>query len=162
MMLEAVFFDRDGVINYDSGYVIDQDKFHVLPGIFEIVRFLNNSKIKVIIITNQSGIGRGLFSQKQYENLNHFITNLFREKNCYIDGIYTCSHSPSENCNCRKPVPLLINKASEEHNLNKKNALLIGDKITDILSGRNAGVGWNMLVEPNKVNSEGKCSLFGY
>ena len=65
-MLEAVFFDRDGVMNYDSGYVIEQEKFHILPGIFELVKFLNISKIKVIIITNQSGIGRGFFSRKQY------------------------------------------------------------------------------------------------
>lgn len=157
-MHEAVFFDRDGVINFDYGYVGAIKDFKLLPGITGTIKYLNNNNVKVIIITNQSGISRNYFSNNQYDRLNKYISSLFAKSNSFIDGIYTCRHAPEDRCRCRKPLPFLINQAAADHNVNKTNSLLIGDKMTDIIAGHNAEIGCNVLVRKNHIKSDGLCA----
>lgn len=139
-MNQAVFLDRDGVINFDRpDYVKSVKELKIIDGVFEAIKILNNANFKVIIISNQSAINRGTTSKHDVDEINELILRKCVENSCKIDAIYYCPHRPDENCGCRKPKPGLIMKAASEHNININSSWLIGDKETDILAGKAAG-----------------------
>jgi D-glycero-D-manno-heptose 1,7-bisphosphate phosphatase len=135
---KAVFLDRDGVINQEKGYVHKIENFHFFPYTFRALRKIPKG-YKKIIITNQSGISRGMYSRAEFEKLNSWMLSKIEENEIKVDKVYFCPHHPDEDCLCRKPKTGLIRQAQKEFALDLKNSWLIGDKTSDILTGKNAG-----------------------
>ncbi len=144
----VVFLDRDGVINQDSPeFIKNWKEFFFIPGSIEAIRRLTSSGFDIIIITNQSGVGRKLFS---LADLNEMHTNLkarIEAENGRIKEIFFCPHRPNEKCKCRKPLPEMVLKAQKKYNIDLSTAVMVGDSAKDIQCGRNAGVGKTILVE---------------
>ncbi|MCC7201577.1 MAG: lipopolysaccharide heptosyltransferase II [Nitrospirae bacterium] len=135
----AVFIDRDGTINEEVGYVDSPDKFHLLPGVSEAIRRLNDQDIPAIIISNQSGIARGYFSADFVNRLHMKMTAELEKQGCRINGIYVCPHHPNDGCACRKPRPGMLLKAAKEHGITLHSSYVIGDKIIDIQTAHGVG-----------------------
>jgi D-glycero-D-manno-heptose 1,7-bisphosphate phosphatase len=134
----AVFIDRDGTIIHDADYCSDPQQVRLLPRIAEALKRLKSQGFKLIIITNQSGIGRGFFSLEQYRAVEAEI--LRQLGNDLVDATYFCPHLPDNGCNCRKPASGMILQAAREHRVDLRRSFLIGDKESDAECGRNAGV----------------------
>lgn len=135
MTNRAVFFDRDGVINQEIGYLDSPAKVKIIPGVEKAIKFLNENNFKVVVITNQSGIARGYFSENTLNEINDFIESELAKEHAKIDAIYYCPHHPDDNCQCRKPKIGMIKKAEIELDIDLARSYLIGDKITDIETG---------------------------
>lgn len=143
---KAVFLDRDGTINEEVGYVNHIDRFKLLPRVSEAIRLLNQNGIKVIVITNQSGVARGYFPESLILEVHQKMEELLRKKGAYVDAIYYCPHHPREGvppyrqvCNCRKPETGLINKAVETFDIDCRRSYMIGDRGVDIEFGHKIG-----------------------
>ncbi|PIU82987.1 MAG: hypothetical protein COS68_06470 [Elusimicrobia bacterium CG06_land_8_20_14_3_00_38_11] len=136
----AVFIDRDGTINEDMHYSADERKLKILESSYPAIKLLNQADYKVIIITNQSGVARGNFSEKDVKKLNEVITRKLKEKDAIINDVYFCPHHPDENCSCRKPEPGMILRAKKNLNIDIKNSYMVGDMQSDIDLAKNAGV----------------------
>jgi len=138
-MNKAVFLDRDGTINQEIHYLTDPRDLELLPSVAEAIKMLNEAKFEVIIVTNQSAIARGLLTKRKLEEIHNRLLKILNDKGAKIDAIYYCPHHPDENCTCRKPKSGLIFKASKEHSIDLSESYVVGDKLIDIKSGRNAG-----------------------
>jgi len=154
LLRPAVFLDRDGVINEELGYVHRVEDFHILPGVLEGLAVLQRAGYALVVITNQAGIARGIYSESTYLVFTQHIIDHFRSMGIVFLGFYHCPHHPSGlddlyriNCNCRKPMPGLLLQAAAEHGLDLDQSVLIGDKRSDIDAGRAAGVASCVLVE---------------
>ncbi|GLX79879.1 D,D-heptose 1,7-bisphosphate phosphatase [Thalassotalea insulae] len=152
-MNKALFLDRDGIINIDHGYVYQQETFEFVDGIFELCADAIAKGYLLIVITNQSGIGRGRYSEQDFLALTHWMKKQFRAKNCVITDVYFCPHHPTKGkgeylqaCQCRKPEPGMILKASNEHKIDLKQSIFIGDKISDMQAAQAAGIHNRILV----------------
>lgn len=152
---KAAFLDRDGIINEDYGYVSSWDKFRFKHFSKKGLLILQELGYKLIIVTNQSGIARGLFSESEYQKLTNIFLYKLQKSQINISSVYHCPHHPDFNkkqihCNCRKPKPGMLLKAIKELNINVESSIIIGDKITDIKAGFNAGLQKRYLVSKNK------------
>ncbi len=144
----AVFFDRDGVLNRDFGYVYMPKDFKWIPGAVKTIKHLKDKGYTVIVITNQSGIARGYYTEENVEDLHQWINDgLFHKHNVQIDSFYYCPHHPTvglghykTDCECRKPRPGLIMKALAEFNIDSRSSYFIGDKDTDMEAAAAAGI----------------------
>lgn len=146
-MRPAVFFDRDGVINIDHGYTYRQEDFDWMPGAKESIRFLNEAGYQVFVITNQSGVGRGYYTEDDVLVLHRFMQEELAACDAHIDAFYHCPHHPEakveayrKECDCRKPQPGMILKALSEWPVDEKNSFLIGDKSSDLEAASAAGL----------------------
>ena len=158
----AVFLDRDGTINVDPGYLNDPDKVVLYPGVGAGIKALREDKgFKIIVISNQSGISRGLITEKEVDDINNRINDLLKEFDTKIDAFYYCpyhpDYSPEELCVCRKPSPYMVVKAAGDFQVNLKESYLIGDRFTDIECGINAGV--KTVLIKNELSDEEINSL---
>jgi D-glycero-D-manno-heptose 1,7-bisphosphate phosphatase len=149
MKNKVVFVDRDGTINVDVHYLDDPDKFEMYPGVQRGVKKLQENGFKIIVITNQSGIARGYFTEEQLSAVHERMKQEFQSFNVTLDGIYYCPHHPDDKCNCRKPNNGLFEKAIQEHNINVKKSYMLGDKILDVGAGKKIGVGTVLIPEPH-------------
>ena len=137
--MKAVFLDRDGTIARDVNYCRRVEDFEILPGVPEAISLLNRHNFKVIVITNQSGIARGYFTEATLSRIHrHMIKELAKSGAC-IDAIYYCPHHPDEGCECRKPRPKLILQAAIEHNIETGLSCMVGDALKDVAAGKAAG-----------------------
>ena len=134
----AVFIDRDGTIMQDADYCSKAEQVKVFPRVAEALKRLKSNGFKVIIITNQSGIGRGFFSLEEYRTVEAEISRQLGGD--VIDATYFCPHAPDQGCNCRKPAAGMIMQAAREHDVDLVSSFLIGDKEIDVQCGREAGV----------------------
>jgi D-glycero-D-manno-heptose 1,7-bisphosphate phosphatase len=134
----AVFVDRDGTIIEDRDYCSDPKDVKIFHGATETLRRLKSKGFKLIIITNQSGIGRGLFTLEQYRAVEAEVLQQLGDG--LIDASYFCPDAPGQRCNCRKPAIGMIVAAAREHQLSPSRSFLIGDKETDVECGHNAGM----------------------
>lgn len=148
-----MFLDRDGVINVDHGYVHDSEHFEFLDGIFEVACAARAGGYKLIVITNQSGIGRGYYTEPQFHQLTVWMCNKFLNAGSPIEKVYFSPFHPTAGLGAykkddvsRKPRPGMIHQAQREMNLNLGSSILIGDKASDIQAGIAAGVGLNILL----------------
>lgn len=150
---KALFLDRDGVINKEINYLFKIEDFIFNRGIFKLCKEYQKKGYKLIVITNQAGIARGYYSEKDFNNLTNWMIDEFSKRKITIDKVYHCPHHPNFTglCSCRKPEIGLIKKAQVEFNLNLSKSILIGDKMSDIQAGKNAGIGSNILIEKNKI-----------
>lgn len=137
---EAVFLDRDGVINRDSGYVGRIDQFELLPGAVAGLSILQRAGFTLVVITNQSGIGRGLYTADDYEVLNRHFLETLEAAGIRIAGVLHCPHLPADDCACRKPRPGLLLEAAQRWALDLAASYMVGDRDSDVQAGRAAGV----------------------
>ncbi|NQT74859.1 MAG: D-glycero-beta-D-manno-heptose 1,7-bisphosphate 7-phosphatase [Chloroflexi bacterium] len=139
MGFRAVFIDRDGTISEDVNYCSSVEDFHILPTVPEAIRLLNDVGFKVVLITNQSGISRGYFTEAILAEIHAKMESELVKYGAYIDAIYYCPHQPDDGCGCRKPKPGLLTKAAEELGIDLKFSYMIGDMQKDIDVGRAVG-----------------------
>ena len=139
-MHKAIFLDRDGVINVEKNYTYKIDEFEFFDTVFPTLKYLQNLKYKLFIITNQSGIARGYYSIEDFKNLTSWMLKQFRKNQIEISQVEFCPHVSSDNCNCRKPKTGMIDNILKNHNIDLKNSWLIGDKSSDILCAKNANI----------------------
>lgn len=137
----AVFVDRDGTIIDETGYLSDPDKVRVLPRASSALKRLNQIGIPVIVISNQSGVARGMFGIQDVERVNQRIRDLLAADLASVDAIYFCTHHPDYDveCNCRKPRPGLLVAASRDLGISLPDSFMVGDKLIDIQAGKAAG-----------------------
>jgi heptosyltransferase-2 len=134
---KAVFLDRDGTITAEKDFVSKIEEIEFIPGAKEGLKILQEAGYKIVITSNQSGIGRGIMTEKQVEKVNNFISGELEKEGIKVYGIYYCPHLKEENCHCRKPQTGLIEKALQNKYLKLKRSWVIGDKLSDVLLGRN-------------------------
>jgi len=134
----AIFLDRDGTIMRDVDYCGDPNDVELLPGVPNALRKLRESGYKLIVITNQSGIARGYFTEKQYRAVETEVSRQIGTS--LIDATYFCPHLPDDGCKCRKPSSEMILNAACDHDVDLARSFFIGDKRSDLECGRNAGV----------------------
>ena len=140
----TVFLDRDGTLNEDPGYISDPEKVVLFPYTGEALSLLKNYRFLLIVISNQSGISRGLMTSKDVDAVNERINHLLAESKVKIDAFYYCPAHPEfsskEECECRKPSPKLVFEAAKEFNVDLEKSYFVGDKIADMECGKNAGI----------------------
>ncbi len=145
MQNKAIFLDRDGTLNYDPGYISDPEVIKLLPGVVEGLKYLQDVlHFKLIVVSNQAGISRGLLSHEQVDKVNKRISDLLISDQIRIEKFYYCPSHPEfsteDECKCRKPSPQMIFDASKDYDIDLSKSYLIGDRASDIESGLNAGV----------------------
>ncbi len=131
----AVFLDRDGTINEEMGYINHLSRFRLLPRSAAGIRRLNRAGLKVLVVTNQSGVARGYFPSALLEAVHQKMRDELAREGARLDGIYACLHGPDEGCPCRKPKPGLLQQAAAEHGLDLSRCYLVGDRHLDIRTG---------------------------
>jgi D-glycero-D-manno-heptose 1,7-bisphosphate phosphatase len=144
MKKRAVFLDRDGTINKDVGYPSSFSMVEIYPYSFEAIKKINEAGLLAIIVSNQSGVGRGLIVEKDLQDIHQRLRVAFAKRNAHFDGVYYCPHYRlssvpryRKNCHCRKPKPGMALQASTELNIDMNNSYMVGDKVADILFGHN-------------------------
>ncbi len=144
----ALFLDRDGVINVDKGYVYRSEDVEFVAGIFDLVRRAQALGYLVIIVTNQSGIGRGYYSEEQFHQLSDWMREQFSRRGGHIDAVYFCPYHPEQglgrykrDSQCRKPAPGMLHQADADWGIDFSRSVLVGDSATDMAAARAAGVG---------------------
>ena len=152
----AVFFDRDGVLNHDYGFVSRPNQFEWVDGAIKLISHLNSSNIYVIVVTNQSGIARGYFTESDVIDLHKWMNKELAKESAYIDAFYYCPHHPngslekySFRCSCRKPEPGLIVNALNERQIDVPKSILIGDKLRDLDAAKKIGLRGFLFKEQN-------------
>lgn len=138
---KALFLDRDGVINTDTGYAHQWATMSIVPGIIETIRFFKDAGYLIVIVTNQSGIGRGYYSEDDFKVVMTEMCSYLAGHGAAVDAYYFCSCDPnSTSCKNRKPNPGMLESASRDLDISLSESVLIGDKGTDISAGSKAGV----------------------
>lgn len=145
--IRAVFIDRDGTINQERHYIYRIEDFELIPGAMEALRLLTHQQIKIYIITNQSGIARGFFTEEQYLQLTDYMLDIFKREGIRVEKVLYCPHHPEgsvpeyrKECLCRKPNTKLIEDVIDENNYKTDEIALIGDKEIDIETGTRLGI----------------------
>jgi len=156
-MKKALFLDRDGVVNVEKDYVYRVEDFEFMDGIFDVCRHFQSKGYIIVIITNQSGIARGYYTEDDFRTLTDWMVGEFRKEGIVIAGVYHCPHHPdiTGECECRKPKPGLILKAKADHDINLAGSVLVGDSERDIEAGEAAGVGRRVLFEISSIRHTG-------
>jgi D-glycero-D-manno-heptose 1,7-bisphosphate phosphatase len=155
----ALFLDRDGVINIDYGYVHNTENFEFIDGIFDLARIAVSYGLRLIVVTNQAGIGRGFYSEEQFNQLTSWMCQKFIEENAPLSHVYYCPFHPTNGVGrylkddySRKPNPGMFFQAQRDFDIDLSNSVLIGDKVSDIEAGIAAGIGTNLLLAYNGLS----------
>lgn len=132
----AVILDRDGTLVVERHYLSDPDQVELLPGVAEGLRLLAQRGFRLVVVTNQSGIGRGYFDMERLAQIHERMRTLLAAEDVSLDGIYVCPHTPADRCRCRKPAPALVKAAAADLDFKAADAWVVGDKPCDIELGR--------------------------
>ncbi|KYP96979.1 D,D-heptose 1,7-bisphosphate phosphatase [Sodalis-like endosymbiont of Proechinophthirus fluctus] len=159
--VSAIFLDRDGTINADNGYVHKIDDFQFIDGVIEAMQELKKMGFALAVVTNQSGLARGLFSEEQFIRLTEWMDWSLADRDVELDVIYFCPHHPQaavealrQECDCRKPKPGMLLDAQSHLHIDIASSYMVGDKLNDMLAGKAAGVGTLVLVNSGKAVTE--------
>lgn len=146
-----MFLDRDGVLieNRDD-YVREWSHVTLLPNAIDALTGFHREGFKIVIVTNQSAVGRSKMTFHDAQMINERLVKLIRESGGWVDGVFMCPHKPEDNCICRKPQPGLLLQAAREFSIDLPASWMIGDAWTDLLAGRAAGVGGSILVRTGR------------
>jgi D-glycero-D-manno-heptose 1,7-bisphosphate phosphatase len=166
---KAVFLDRDGVINSDRGYVSKWSEFELLPGVVRALADMQALGYRLIIVTNQSGIGRGFYTEGDFAALSTQLIDFLADHDVTLTAIYHCPHHPTEalggykkSCDCRKPQPGMVLRGVEDWRLNVEACALVGDKPSDIEAGRRASIGHLFQIgAEGEIAGDGVTSVTG-
>lgn len=152
-MNKALFLDRDGVINVEKNFVHKMEDFEFVEGIFELVASANQAGYLVIIVTNQAGIARGYYSEEDFHLLTRWMKKEFLARGCQIDGVYFCPYHPEfgigayrQSSKNRKPEPGMFFEAAFELNIDLKNSIMVGDRISDMQAAYSAEIPWRFCL----------------
>ena len=143
--MRTIFIDRDGVINKDPGgwtehsYVTEWKDFHFLPGVFEALKLLNKNGMRVVVISNQGGVGKGYFTKEKLNKLNSIMLEEINRNGGRIEGVFYCIHKSEDNCDCRKPKTSLFEKAAREYGIDFEDTYFVGDSLVDVQAGKRIG-----------------------
>ena len=143
---KALFLDRDGIVNLDHGYVSKIEDFQFTEGIFDLLHLFIKYNYKIFIVTNQSGIGRGYYTQNDFEVLTTWMLSEFKKQNIKITSVHHCPHAPEEKCLCRKPQTGMIDEILALHAIDLTHSWLIGDKQSDIDLAINSHIGSTIAI----------------
>jgi D-glycero-D-manno-heptose 1,7-bisphosphate phosphatase len=159
-MQKALFLDRDGVVNIEKDYLYKIEDFEFIDGIFKLCSYYQNLGYKIFVVTNQSGIARGYYTEDDFRELTNWMINEFKILGIEITKVYHCPHHPdiTGTCECRKPDPGMLLKAAKEFDIDLKNSVIIGDKERDIEAGINAGLKTTYLYDQTKNISNSKAT----
>ena len=153
----AIFLDRDGTINVDHGYVHEIDNFEFIDGVIDAMRELKKMGFALVVVTNQSGIARGKFTEAQFETLTEWMDWSLADRDVDLDGIYYCPHHPQGSveefrqvCDCRKPHPGMFLSARDYLHIDMAASYMVGDKLEDMQAAAAASVGTKVLVRTGK------------
>jgi len=144
-MRRAVFLDRDGTINIETDYLYKISDLEFIPGAMEAIRLLNQAGFMVVVVTNQSGVARGYYTEEDVVHLHRHIDRELERFSAHVDAWLYCPHHPAGRgsyalpCNCRKPLPGMLQDAARRHEIDLENSAMIGDKLADIEAGLAAG-----------------------
>ena len=143
----AVFFDRDGVLNIDHGYTYRKEEFQWMPGAIEAIRHFNLKGYYVFVVTNQSGIARGYYTEEDVKKLHSFMNEELAKQSAYIDEFYFCPHHVEgkieefrQDCQCRKPMPGMLLQAAKKWSIDLAKSFMIGDRPSDTEAAKSAGI----------------------
>lgn len=146
-MEKAIFLDRDGTINTDKGHLYKIEDFQFIPGTANAIKIWNEMNYFVLVVTNQSGVARGLYTENDVCILHNYINDELKKLNAHIDNFYYCPHHPTEgkgiylqDCDCRKPKSGMLERAIREFNIDTTQSYLFGDKATDLETGRRLNI----------------------
>jgi D-glycero-D-manno-heptose 1,7-bisphosphate phosphatase len=139
MTRRFVVLDRDGTIIVEREYLSDPRGVELLPGAVAGLRHLRSLGLRLVVVTNQSGVGRGYFDEAQLERINARMLDLLATEGVHLDGLYYCPHMPEDRCTCRKPQPGLLLRAAEDFEFDPPTSFVVGDKVADIELGRRVG-----------------------
>lgn len=165
-LLPAIFLDRDGTINADHGYVYESDNFTFIDGVIDAMRALKNMGFALVVVTNQSGIARGMYSEDDFHHLTEWMDWSLADRDVDLDGIYYCPHHPEASveeyrqvCNCRKPQPGMLLDAQQFLKIDMARSYMVGDKLEDMQAAAAAGVANKVLVRTGKpVTAESEAA----
>ncbi|RXK34493.1 D-glycero-beta-D-manno-heptose-1,7-bisphosphate 7-phosphatase [Arsenophonus endosymbiont of Bemisia tabaci Asia II 3] len=159
--IPSIFLDRDGTINLDHGYVYEIDNFRFIESAIEAMLELKKMGYALILVTNQSGIARGFFTEAQFLELTKWMDWSLIDRGVEFDGIYYCPHHPDaieqkykQICDCRKPKAGMLLAARKQLNINMKASYMVGDKLSDMQASKEAHIGTNVLVTTGKSVTE--------
>ena len=165
-MSKAVFLDRDGVINVDRGYVYRSEDFEFIGGVFDACKLFVAAGYRLIVVTNQSGIARGLYSEQDFQSLNQWMTAQFNAQGIHLDAVYFCPHHPEhgqgqyrQRCNCRKPQPGMLLQGIADFELDPAQCIMFGDKTSDLEAAHAAGIGRRVFIDPERRSSKGIAAV---
>ncbi len=154
MTIKTIFLDRDGVINKEVGYLHKIEDFEFINGVFDACLHFQNLGYQIIIVTNQSGIERGYYSQDDFKTVTEWMLKQFKDQEIDILDVFFCPHGPESNCDCRKPKPGMFIQANDKHSIDMDNSWMIGDKEADITAANTAGIQNTILVKSGHVIDE--------
>lgn len=138
-MNRAIFVDRDGTLNVERNYLNHPDQLELIPGSGNALAAARAAGWTIVIITNQSGIGRGYLNESVLTDIHRRLETLLADYECAIDGIYYCPHLPADSCQCRKPLPGMLQQAAHDLEIDLAASWMIGDNVSDIEAGKAAG-----------------------
>ena len=150
----ALFLDRDGVINIDYGHVYKVADFKFTNFIFDFCKKYQKEGYVIIVITNQAGIGKGLYSESDFIKLNDYMIQEFKKRDIVISKVYFCPHKPEDKCKCRKPMPGMFIQAIKDFNIDPNQSIAIGDKMSDLIAADAAGVKKKIFVNGNYAKED--------
>ena len=163
MTIKTIFLDRDGVINKEINYLYKISDFEFINGVFKASQYFKSLNYKITIITNQSGISRGYFTEIDFQKITKWMISQFNKNNIDILDVIHCPHLPSDFCECRKPKPGMLFKAKTKYNIDMINSWMIGDTENDIQAANDAGIRNTILVKSghkvDELNSDAKFIL---
>lgn len=155
-MNKALFLDRDGVVNVEKNYLHKIEEFELMEGIIDVCRTYQDQGYLILIVTNQSGISRGYYTEEDFAHLSQWMIEYFKTFGITITRIYHCPHHESIDglCECRKPEPGMFLEARKEYDLDMEHSVMIGDNERDIEASLKAGVGMNILLSREALSSQ--------
>ena len=147
LMKKSFFFDRDGVININKRYIHKNSDFIIFPGVEKAIKYLNDKNFIVIIITNQSGIGRGIYSENKFFEIQNILNRKLAKHNAKINDVFFCPHHPKyglgkfkKNCLFRKPNNMMMEKAINKWGIDRKKSFMIGDQMSDLMCAKKSNI----------------------
>jgi D-glycero-D-manno-heptose 1,7-bisphosphate phosphatase len=143
----TIFLDRDGVINIEKNYLYKVEDFEFCNNVIESCKEFNKLGYQIIIVTNQSGIGRKYYTDEDFQNLTKYMLNEFKKNSIDILDVFYCPHTPGDNCNCRKPKIGMFEQAIKKYTIDLENSIMIGDKNSDMVFAKNSGIKKKILVK---------------
>lgn len=166
MSNKVLFLDRDGVVNVDHGYLYKSEDFEFIDGLFTGCLAFQRAGYQIIIITNQSGIGRGYYTEHDFTQLSDWMIGQFNAHGVDILDVFFCPHHPEKanppykiNCECRKPAPGMLLQAQKKHNVSLQDSIMVGDKGSDMQAAVRAGVGRKFLVTSGQTINDTDIAL---
>jgi D-glycero-D-manno-heptose 1,7-bisphosphate phosphatase len=145
-MKQLLFLDRDGVINVDMHFVSRVEDIVFIEGIFKLCSYFRAKNFEIVIVTNQSGLAKGLFTQQELQRVMNYILEKFKSEGIEILAYYYCPHAPVDLCKCRKPLPGMFIQAIKKFNVSAKDCISVGDRARDIIAANAAGIYQNYLL----------------